>query len=388
MFRTALATPASLCSVCTPSSRSIRLTRHTVHLCYRRVRHISSDPHPRPSTNDGQSDPQPHTHPIDVQQSTTRQYETTTSGGPAVDHLQDIKERLRGWSENAATLLRQHIDEYTAAVAVTFSQLGRELNKVTGYGEIEALKRKVVEQEARIEDVRRAAREAKEAYDKAVLQRAVSQREVNDLLQRKSSWTDEDVIRFTDLVRKEHLREQEETYAKNAAIDAESAVESEFSELLRVILNRYHEEQAWSDKIRSASTYGSLAVVGVNTIVFLLAIILVEPWKRRRLAQTFERKVEQMSTENSEALDKAATELTDRLDGQAQLLSQLVEAVHYSIRVPDSKREILEQTQAVTSTVPEHVLPVLKSNRELVLALATSATIAGIVGWLARSWWE
>ena len=41
--------------------------------------------------------------------------------------------------------MRQRGDEFTARVARTFAQLGSELNRVTGYGEIEALKRKVVE---------------------------------------------------------------------------------------------------------------------------------------------------------------------------------------------------------------------------------------------------
>lgn len=57
---------------------------------------------------------------------------------------------------------------------------------------------------------------------------------------------------------------------------------------MRSILNRYHEEQVWSDKIRSLSTYGSLAITGANVLVFLLAVILVEPWRRRRLVDKLE----------------------------------------------------------------------------------------------------
>ncbi len=60
--------------------------------------------------------------------------------------LEDLKESLRGWTELAATSIRKHADHYTARAATTFAQLGRELNKVTGYGEIEILKRRVVEQ--------------------------------------------------------------------------------------------------------------------------------------------------------------------------------------------------------------------------------------------------
>ncbi len=132
-------------------------------------------------------------------------------------------------------------------------------------------------------ETRQAARRAKQVYDEAVTQRAKSQREVNDLLQRKTSWTDDDVGRFTLLVRQDHLIEQAETKAKVEAQLSDDAVEKEFNELMRTILARYHEEQVWSDKIRSASTYGSLAVLGMNLFVFIMAIILVEPWKRKRL---------------------------------------------------------------------------------------------------------
>ncbi|EPT05178.1 hypothetical protein FOMPIDRAFT_1080358, partial [Fomitopsis schrenkii] len=266
-------------------------------------------PKPADETRPGPSQPESHE-------------EITSSNAHPIA---EVRDRVQQWSTQTATAFRQRIDQYTANLARSFSQLGKEINKLTGYGEIEELKRIVVTQEARIEAVRRAAREAKEAYDAAVRLRATSQREVNDLLQRKSTWSDQDVIRFTELVRKDHLHEQEETRAKLAASGAEDAVEREFSELMRVILNRYHEEQAWSDKIRSASTYGSLAVMGANLLVFVVAILFVEPWKRRRLAQTFERKVEEMSAENAARLESAAEAIEKRMEVQDRMLSQIME---------------------------------------------------------------
>ena len=114
---------------------------------------------------------------------------------------------------------------------------------------------------------RQTAQQAKAAYEEAVVRRSNSQREVNDLLQRKSTWSDGDVGRFTSLVRQDHLYEQEELRAKSAVNVSEDAVEREFSRLLRIILARYHEEQVWSDKIRSASTYGSLAALDRKSVV-------------------------------------------------------------------------------------------------------------------------
>ncbi|CAA7261436.1 unnamed protein product [Cyclocybe aegerita] len=234
-----------------------------------------------------------------------------------------VKKRIREWTEQASIAIRNRADDFTVNTKTTFSQLGAHLNKVTGYEEIEALKRGVVEQEERINAVRQAARKAKSAYEEAVVQRSNSQREVNDLLQRKSMWTDGDVGRFTSLVRQDHLYEQEEARAKAAVDETEDAVEKEFSRLMRTILARYHEEQVWSDKIRSASTYGSLAALGLNLFVFILAIVIVEPWKRRRLAQTFERKIEELSEENGARLDASMKSIGSQIVRQEALLEDL-----------------------------------------------------------------
>ncbi|KAF9219243.1 hypothetical protein BS17DRAFT_804490 [Gyrodon lividus] len=246
------------------------------------------------------------------------------------------RERVREWSILASASLRRRADELSKEAATTFSQVGLHLNRVTGYEEIEVLKKQVVNQEARIKATRQAAREAKSAYDDAVLQRSISQREVNDLLQRKSSWTDTDVSNFTSLVRSDHSLEQEEAHAKARVAETEDAVDREFSELMRTILARYHEEQVWSDKIRSASTYGSLAVVGVNLVVFIMAIIVVEPWKRKRLTQTFERKVEEMGVETKALVDSGATRLEERLAGHERLLTELISRVSVETREASS----------------------------------------------------
>ncbi|TFK48683.1 mitochondrial distribution and morphology family 33, partial [Heliocybe sulcata] len=228
--------------------------------------------------------------------------------------------RLRVWSENRAITLRKRADEFTASALLTFAQLGGHLNKVTGYDEIEVLKRRVAEQEARIFTARQRAREAKKAHEEAVIQRSKSQREVNELLQRKSTWTEQDVTRFTTLVREDHSYEQNEARCQAEAALAEEQVEREFSELMQSILARYHEEQVWSDKIRSASTYGSLAALGLNLLVFVLAIVIVEPWKRRRLAQTFEKKIEEMSVENRDMIEGGMRDLSRHFETQEQFL--------------------------------------------------------------------
>ncbi|KAF8073664.1 sensitive to high expression protein 9 [Lyophyllum atratum] len=305
-----------------------------------------------------------------------------------------MKQRLREWTDQAALSFRARADDFTAKSKATFSQLGSELNKVTGYEAIEALKRDVVEQEERINATRQAARQAKQAYEEAVAQRSNSQREVNDLLQRKSIWTDNDVSRFTTLVRQDHLYEQEEARAKAAVEETENAVEREFSQLMRTILARYHEEQVWSDKIRSASTYGSLAALGLNMLVFVMAIIVVEPWKRRRLAQTFEKKIEELSRENQARLDASMMGIGAQLADQERLILKFVDVSQSLVTAAPLVREVEQEAEVVAEDIPtddvrtERTVNILDNHRGTLelAAVATSAFVAGVVGclWLGR----
>lgn len=240
-------------------------------------------------------------------------------------------------------------------------------------------------EEERINVARQAARTAKSAYEEAVVQRSNSQREVNDLLQRKNTWVDNDVVRFTNLVRQDHLYEQEESRAKAAVNETEDGVEREFSQLLRTILARYHEEQVWSDKIRSASTYGSLAALGLNMFVFILAILLVEPWKRRRLAQTFERKIEELSAENETRLDASMHTITQQIARQSALLEALKEEVTRNVQesFPETVSVAQEDSQGETPLEDRSDVQVLSwapSRRQLEMAaVGAGAFVVGIL---------
>ncbi|KAG6333791.1 hypothetical protein ID866_5302 [Astraeus odoratus] len=291
--------------------------------------------------------------------------------------LETLKGRIREWADVTAMTLAWHI------------------NRATGYDAIDVLKRQVVEQESRIKAAREAARAAKAAYDEAVIHRAAAQRDVNELLQRKSSWSDGDVVRFTALVRADHAREQEEARAKTAVAASEDAVEREFSALMRAILARYHEEQVWSDKIRSVSTYGSLAVLGVNVVVFVAAILFVEPWKRKRLAQTFERKVEELGVETKALIDEGNTKVGERLANQERLLAEMFNHAAYVHEMPGSTSSpasamLLEEQGPSEEQGPATQLGVSRAwlgalgSRELVL-IAGSAAVGGAISLLTRS---
>ncbi|KAI2086366.1 sensitivity to high expression protein she9 [Ophidiomyces ophidiicola] len=167
----------------------------------------------------------------------------------------------------------------------------RHLNDLTGYSAIEKLKKEISFQEDHVQHTRAHVREAKDAYSSAIGRRSASQREVNELLQRKHAWSPADLERFTSLYRSDHANERAETEAQEALVAAEREAEEAAALLSKNILSRYHEEQIWSDKIRRMSTWGTWGLMGVNVLLFLIFQIAVEPWRRKRLVKGFEEKV-------------------------------------------------------------------------------------------------
>ncbi|KAJ5898117.1 hypothetical protein N7504_008405, partial [Penicillium tannophilum] len=182
---------------------------------------------------------------------------------------------------------------------------GQRLNDLTGYSGIEALKKEIHNQENRLRAARAHVREAKDAYTAAINNRSTSQREVNELLQRKHAWSPTDLERFTLLYRNDHTNEVAETETQEALSQAEREAEEAAAQLSRSILSRYHEEQVWSDKIRRMSTWGTWGLMGMNVLLFLIFQILVEPWRRRRLVKGFEDKVVE-ALEKEKAINQAA----------------------------------------------------------------------------------
>lgn len=211
---------------------------------------------------------------------------------------------------------------------------GQRLNDLTGYSGIEALKKDIESQgrlglmteyvsflvvltlhaEQHVQETRTALQAAREAYSTAISQRSASQREVNELLQRKHAWSPNDLERFTTLYRSDHANEQAEAAAQENLAAVERRAEEATARLSASILARYHEEQIWSDKIRRMSTWGTWGLMGVNVLLFLVFQIGVEPWKRKRLVKGFEDKV-------MEALEREGSGAPQNLEASQETLS-------------------------------------------------------------------
>lgn len=230
---------------------------------------------------------------------------------------EEFKKRLAEWK----SALDKKSRELAQQADKNFSLLGLRVNEVTGYREVELLKEAVKNRgescvevqsltaEREIEEKRKEVRDAKAAYEAAVTTLSKTQQDVQALLERKHTWTDHDVAHFTQLVRSDHASKNAVETTSQQLKAAELSVDKAFTALMQSILERYHEEQVWSDKIRSVSTWASLAVLGANLIVFVGAIAFVEPWKRKRLV---------------EGLEERMTGMMAKVDSQLQSLSDRV----------------------------------------------------------------
>lgn len=195
-------------------------------------------------------------------------------------------------------------------------------------------------------------REAKKAYEDAVATLSSTQQSVNALLERKHSWTDADVANFTKLVRSDHASRSAVATTNEALKDSELAVDKAFTGLMQSILERYHEEQVWSDKIRSVSTWAQVAALVANLIVFVGAIAFIEPWKRRRLVQGLEERVSGMM---------------GRVEGEISSLSERIESL-------DGKMALAATAMAASSQEPGSAAPreAAAPDTEAILAAALS----------------
>lgn len=204
-------------------------------------------------------------------------------------------------------------------------------------------------------NARLRVRQAKEAYAAAINRRSASQREVNELLQRKHAWSPSDLERFTLLYRNDHANELAETEAQEELSAAEHEAEETAARLSKSILSRYHEEQVWSDKIRRMSTWGTWGLMGVNVLLFLIFQVAVEPWRRKRLVKGFEEKV-------IEALEKERTvlqikEATGAVESAAAAPGALSATVATTTPAADIAAEVISDTTtsetAALVTAPE-----------------------------------
>lgn len=207
--------------------------------------------------------------------------------------------KLPSESESQRSQISKWFTEKLDNLQTTVLTAGRKLNDITGYSAIETIRKEILVKEQELVTCRQELRDAKEEYSKAISKRSSSQKEVNELLQRKHNWSPEDVQRVTELYKEEYDNQMYEQSASTLVDSKDAEFEDRRLEIAKLISERYHEEQIWSDKIRRASTYGTWVLMGFNVFLFIVVQLGLEPWKRRRLVGSFEEKVKSALETNS-----------------------------------------------------------------------------------------
>jgi sensitive to high expression protein 9 len=250
-----------------------------------------------------------------------RLHESPPPSSPPKPELKNLPSQQESRRSDVSKRFSQAMDDLQTAVFTA----GQKLNILTGYADIESLKKSIEQQgrvpptslianfahklganafsrrtlEEHVQKSRLEVRVAKEAYQSVISRRSASQREVNELLQRKHAWSPTDLERFTELYRSDHANEQAEFAAQEQLAQTERTADEAQAQLGRSILARYHEEQIWSDKIRRASTWGTWGLMGFNVLLFIVVQLGLEPWKRKRLVGGFEEKVREVIQEEN-----------------------------------------------------------------------------------------
>ena len=87
------------------------------------------------------------------------------------------------------------------------------------------------------------------------------------------------------LIRSEHSNEQAVQAAKENLAEAERALEEARSQLEKRERAQYHQEQIWSDTIRRNSTWVTIGLMGVNILILLSSVVIIEPWRRKNMVK-------------------------------------------------------------------------------------------------------
>ncbi|KAI9325069.1 Mdm33 family-domain-containing protein [Zopfochytrium polystomum] len=163
-------------------------------------------------------------------------------------------------------------------------------NDITGYSQVEDRKTRVQQKNDALDQWRERLESAKKDYEQSIDDRRMVQRDINSLLQRKNEWVDSDLLRFTELYRKDITLEQKETAAKASYKQANDRFDRAHMDYLNEIRERYIDEQLYSDKIRRGSTYWTIGLISFHLIVFL-GVNLRDPYKKRKELSTIVERV-------------------------------------------------------------------------------------------------
>lgn len=142
------------------------------------------------------------------------------------------------------------------------------------------------------------------------------------------------------LIRSEHLNDQAVQSAKDAVTSAEQCLDEARNKLERMERMQYHEEQIWSDTIRRNSTWVTFGLMGVNILLLLVTMGVVEPWRRKRMVREIKAALEEKmsgAATTAASIAAVATEQTPVIQGvvEEKGVDEVVEPAVVTLEVAD-----------------------------------------------------
>ena len=119
------------------------------------------------------------------------------------------------------------------------------------------------------------------------------------------------------------------------------------------------------------------AALALNLFVFLTAIVFVEPWKRKRLAQTFEKKTEELSAETRALVTDGIGEVKQELHEQVRVLTAMAELA--------LKQEAMRERQQAVEVVKPSKPSGGFLDRAIISGVAAGAVTATIISMFLNS---
>lgn len=275
--------------------------------------------------------------------------------------LSESSAPLPSTTSSRRTALSNRLSDLTDNLLARASIASAHINAYTGtdYTAISHLRAQIASQETAVRNQHAAVEEARQKHQVAHSQQSSAQKEIVGLLERKSSWTPADLERYMSLVRSEHTNEQAVQAAKDDLVVAERTLEDARQLLERLERKQYHEEQIWSDTIRRNSTWVTFGLMGVNILLLLVQIAVLEPWRRKKIVREVGRVVEEKTM--IEKGNVGIGELERQVDEVVQPAGVVLESVEDE---PPAPKDALKDqaAQVVHSVSPTKTAPGLPSH--------------------------
>lgn len=247
--------------------------------------------------------------------------------------------------------LQQFDQYYEIKKTQLFENLGllsNLINDITGYTEVNNAKQNIDKFEKQVSEAQQVVKLRKQQYSDAINTRTKTQKDINELLTRKHSWTPSDLEHFTHLYREDHASGPMVKTAEENLEKSELALEQIRGSLVKEISKKYHEEYLWNIKMRGLSSWVTVGLMVLNIVILLLTQTFFEPLKVQRIVNNFEERFEQRKEELTGGVDEKLEEVKDLiLQLQGMKSSQNVDKTKDS----DQKKE-LQQTNATAHQKP------------------------------------